>query len=102
MNAAAAPWRPGSTAQPADVRQIEQEIEATRAELDRTLAALQARLSPRRRVQAALRTARERGGELAQQTLQLARQQPIAFVVAGMSLVSLLAFFAARAPGRRD
>ena len=90
----------GSSSSPAatDVHQIELEIEATREELDRTLDALQARLSPRRRLQAALRNARDRsnrladrGGELARDAVGLVRREPLPFVVAGVGVLALIA-----------
>jgi hypothetical protein len=83
-----------------DVREIELEIEATREELNRTLDALQARLSPRRRLQAVMRNARDRGSRIADRGTELARdaadmvkRQPLPFVVA---TVGVIAIFAAR------
>ncbi len=88
-----------------DVHQIELEIEATREELERTLDALQARLSPRRRLQAAMRNARDRGSELADRGGALARdaagvvrRQPLPFVVAAVGVVAV---FTARMVIRR-
>lgn len=87
------------------VHEIELEIEATREELDRTLDALQARLSPRRRLQAAIRSARvrgnrlaDRGGELARDAAGMVKRQPLPFVVAA---VGVIAIFAARVAIRR-
>src|SRR5688572_4174928 len=44
--------------------EIENEIEGTREELSRTLDALQAKLSPRRRFNSVAETARRKGGDL--------------------------------------
>ncbi len=92
---------PGAT----DVHQIELEIEATRAELDRTLHALQARFSPRLRLRAALQHARDRGsriadrgGDLARDAAGLVRREPLPFVVAAVGVVAI---FAARMVMRR-
>ena len=89
----------------ADIHKIELEIEATRAELDRTLEALQARLSPRRRMQTALRNARVRGsqiadrsGDLARDAAGLVRREPLPFIIAA---VGVIAIFAARSVIRR-
>jgi hypothetical protein len=88
-----------------DVRQIEAEIEATREELGRTLDALELKFSPRRRLHAALQTARERGtqlvdrgGALAHEAAAVVRRDPLPFVVAAVSVVSI---FAARMVRRR-
>jgi hypothetical protein len=100
-----APDVESSSPAPPEVRQIEAEIEATREELDRTLDALQARLSPRRRLQAALQNARERGSQLADRSGELARdaaehvrREPLPYVVA---TVGVIAIFAARMVLRR-
>jgi hypothetical protein len=89
----------------ADVRRIEAEIEATREELGRTLEALEMKFSPRRRLQAALQTARERGsqlvdrgGELARDAAKVVRRDPLPYVVA---TVCVVAIFAARMVIRR-
>jgi hypothetical protein len=105
----AAPTRGASSSSPTqatqDVHRIELEIEATREELDRTLDALQARLSPRRRLEAAMREARDRGsrladrgGELARDAAGMVRRQPLPFVVAAVGVVAI---FAARMVIRR-
>lgn len=89
----------------AEIHQIELEIEATRAELNRTLEALQARLSPRRRLQTALRNARVRGsriadrsGDLVRDATGMVRREPLPFVIAA---VGVMAIFAARTVIRR-
>jgi hypothetical protein len=94
-----------NTAEPADIHKIELEIEATRAELNRTLEALQARLSPRRRLQTALRNARVRGsriadrsGDLVRDATGLVRREPLPFIIAA---VGVIAIFAARRVIRR-
>jgi polysaccharide deacetylase 2 family uncharacterized protein YibQ len=102
MNAAA----PGSgsvTSAPRDVREIESEIQVTRAELDRTLDALQERLSPRRRLRAALDVAKrrsgmvyDRGGALAREAYGLARREPFPLVVVGIALVAAITAVTAR------
>jgi hypothetical protein len=105
MSAAAPELGASSSSENSDVHQIELEIEATREELDRTLNALQARLSPRRRLQAAIRNARDRGsrladrgGELARDAAGVVRRQPLPFVVAAVGVVAI---FAARMVIRR-
>jgi hypothetical protein len=94
-----------SSPEPADVRQMEQEIAATRKELSRTLDALQARFSPRQRLHAAIQNARERGsqladrgGEIAREAAKHVRRDPLPYVVAA---VSVIAIFAARTVTRR-
>ncbi len=81
-----------------DVHQIELEIEATREELDRTLDALQARLSPRLRLQAAVRNARERGSRLADRSaeltrgaVELVRREPVPFAAAAVGVLAIIA-----------
>lgn len=74
--------------------EIERDIELTRRELGRTLDALQARLSVRRRVDAALETAQENGRRFADLAVSTARRFP----AAATALVALpvLIFIAAR------
>jgi hypothetical protein len=89
----------------AAIHRIELEIEATRAELNRTLEALQARLSPRRRLQAALRNARvrssqiaDRSGDFVRDATGVVRREPLPFVIAAVGVVAI---FAARTAMKR-
>jgi hypothetical protein len=77
--------------EPAD---IEREIEHTRHELDRTLDALQAKLSPRRRLEEAvdnardaIDTARSTSRRLAGDVQEMVRRDPVPFIVIGGTLL---------------
>ncbi len=100
---ATAPGPGASESAPQDVSEIETEIEATRAEIDRTLSALGARLSPRRRLRAALDTIRERGaglaergGQLARGAAGLAKRQSAPLTAVGMAGLAVFLAFRAR------
>ena len=67
--------------------EIERDIEETRRALNRTLEDLQAKLSPRRRLEVALSSARQGGGRLAAGIGQAARHYPVPFVLIGASLL---------------
>jgi hypothetical protein len=86
MNTLHASESPAGSASPSPDA-IERDIEATRRALDRTLEQLQARLSPRVRLEEALSNARESGGRLAGEMGQLARRYPVPFVVIGATLL---------------
>ena len=105
MNTAGSEHGGSSGSDLAEIHRIELEIETTRAELNRTLEALQARLSPRRRLQTALRNARVRGsqiadrsGDLVRDATGVVRREPLPFVIAAVGVVAI---FAARAAVRR-
>jgi exonuclease VII large subunit len=76
---------------------IEREIERTRQELDRTLAALEARLSPRRRLKEGVASVRENGQRLAGEVAAMVKRDPMPFaVVGGTVLLAIVAGMAMR------
>jgi hypothetical protein len=75
--------RPNSTrAQVRDPREIQREADAIRADLERTLHALERKLSPRQVWDRSLRRARASGGELLQRVGETAKQHPVPFMIA--------------------
>lgn len=75
--------------------EIERDIELTRHELGRTLDALHARLSVRRRVDAIVETAQENGRRFAALAVSTARRFPAA--ATALIALPLLVFIAGRA-----
>jgi hypothetical protein len=69
---------------------LEHDIELTRHDLDVTLEALQAKLSPRRRLKAAVSSVRESGSLGAQRMIDLARRYPRPLAVLGGCLLLLM------------
>jgi hypothetical protein len=76
---------------------IEREIENTRHELERTLDALQAKLSPRRRLEGAMDTARDAmdtarstGRRVADDVQEMIRRNPTPFIVVGGTLLAAI------------
>jgi hypothetical protein len=82
-----------------DPADIERAIESTRHELDRTLDALQAKLSPRQRLEDAVDTARDAidtarttGRRVANDVEEMVRRNPVPFmVIAGTVLAAIVA-----------
>jgi Protein of unknown function (DUF3618) len=75
--------RPNSTrAQVRDPREIQREADAIRADLERTLHALERKLSPRQVWDRSLQRARANGGELLQRVGETAKQHPVPFMIA--------------------
>jgi hypothetical protein len=75
-----------------DPGEIEREIEQTRQNLDRTLEALQAKLSPRRRLEGAVASAREQGSKWAGDVQAMIKRDPRSFaVVGGTVLLAIVA-----------
>ncbi len=70
---------------------LQSEIDATRADLDRTLDALQARLSPGQLLDQALGLVREHGGEMARNLGTSVKQNPVPMMLTGIGLVWLMA-----------
>jgi hypothetical protein len=78
---------------------IEREIRHTREELERTLDALQAKLSPRRRLEEAVDTARDAVGTVRSSGRRIAndlqdrvRRDPVPFIaIGGLLLVAIVA-----------
>jgi hypothetical protein len=83
-----------------DPGEIEREIEQTRQELDRTLEALQAKLSPRRRIEEAVASVRENGLKWAGDVRERVKRDPMPFAVVGGTL--LLAIVAGSLMRRRS
>lgn len=90
-----------------ELSQMEREIAATRAELDRTLDALQAKLSPRRRMRALMVSMHERtdafsaySGELVRGATNFVKRQPTPFIVATAAVIGAIVL--ARFLSRRD
>jgi hypothetical protein len=81
---------PYSYSAQSDPAAIERDIEATRAELNRTLNALQARLSPRQRLSEVIDSASTNGSELLDRVVTTARRNPAPFVFVGLSLAFML------------
>jgi hypothetical protein len=69
------------------IGELEEDIEATRRRLDATLEALQERLSPGRRMRAAMTSARTRAVLGGRRTIALARRYPAPFAILGVSIV---------------
>jgi hypothetical protein len=77
---------------PKDPGELERQIERTRQELDRTLEALQARLSPRRRLKEAVASARENSVKWAGDVREKIKRDPMPFaVVGGTVLLAIVA-----------
>jgi hypothetical protein len=76
--------------------QLEREIDQTREELAATLDALQAKLSVRRKVHSALDSARDNGLALADIARNTVRNYPVPTLVAGVSVVLLMALLGRR------
>jgi hypothetical protein len=86
------PRTPGLPSAGADLSAMEQNIELTRRDLDETLEALQDRLSPRRRLRAAVQAARETGSTLAQNVTSTARRyRTPALIVSACVLLAIAA-----------
>jgi hypothetical protein len=69
---------------------LEQDIEVTRHDLDATLEALQAKLSPRRRLKEVVSSARASGSLGAQRMIDLARRHPRPLAVLGGCILLLM------------
>jgi chromosome segregation ATPase len=82
-----------------DPAEIEREIEHTREELDRTLEALQAKLSPRRQLEQALTHARASSRRVTHSAVEMMKRNPVPFAIVGATL--LVALIAA-SRGRRS
>lgn len=70
--------------------EIEREINRTRADIDRTLTALQLQLSPAALLDRLLRSTRESGGAYVTQLARAARDNPVPVALIGLSLAWLL------------
>lgn len=70
---------------------LQQEIDATRADVGRTLDALQARLSPGQLLDQALGLFKEHGGEMARNAGVAIKRNPIPMVLTGVGLAWLIA-----------
>lgn len=74
-----------------DPETLEREIEETRADVDHTLEALQAKLSPGQLLDQALGMLREHGGEFARNLSSSVKQNPIPMLLTGVGLAWLMA-----------
>jgi hypothetical protein len=70
-----------------DPSEIERDIDATREELAKTLDALQARLSIRRRVDSALTSAREGGRTVADIATHVVKEHPVPLAMVAVPLI---------------
>jgi hypothetical protein len=84
------PEQSGEGSATGDLHALEHDIEVTRHDLDATLEALQAKLSPRRRLKAAVSSARASGSLGAQRMIDLARRHPRPLAVLGGCLLLLI------------
>lgn len=75
---------------------IRADIERTRAELDRTVDALQQRLSPQQLVHGAFEALRENAGDSTRRIVNVVKSNPIPIALIGAGLVWLLASQARR------
>jgi ElaB/YqjD/DUF883 family membrane-anchored ribosome-binding protein len=82
---------------------LERNGEAIRAEMDRTLDALERKLSPGQLLDRSVRYVQEHGGPVARQVSDTVRRHPIPILAAAGSLIWLTAsILAARSSGRRS
>jgi len=75
----------------ASVRTIEKQIDAKRADIDRTLSALERQLSPSDMVDRGIGLVRENGGEVVQNLGRQFRDNPMPFLVTGIGMIWAMA-----------